>query len=99
VRELFVWYRVRAAAAAEAKAAVLRMQQDLATRHAGLSARLLVRRGEPDAAETWMETYRCDGSPAGVDGALERSIASAAEAFAALLDGPRHAEAFEPSQG
>ncbi len=95
MRELFVWYRVAPVRAATARDAVLAMQQDLVAEHAGLNARLLVRRDEADAMQTWMETYARTGSANGVDAVLERSIRERALALDAVLDGPRHVEAFE----
>jgi len=95
VRELFVWYRVAPSRAAAARAAVQAMQQTLVAEHPGLAARLLVRRDEPGALQTWMETYACAASAQGVDPDLERSIRDRALSLAAVLEGPRHVEAFE----
>ena len=95
MRELFVWYRVAPSRAEAAHAAVLAMQQALMAEHAGLAARLLVRRDEPESLQTWMETYACAASAHGVDAVLERSIRARAVSLAAVLEGPRHVEAFE----
>lgn len=95
MRELFVWYRVAPARVAAARAAVLAMQQALMAEHPGLAARLLVRRDDPEALQTWMETYACTGSAPGVDGVLEHSIRDRALSLTPVLDGPRHVEAFE----
>ena len=97
MRELFVYYRVRAADADAARAAVLGFQRRLRARHPELIARLLRRPGAIDGRETWMETYAADAgrAPEGVDVALQAAIE--AEATAALqqwLDGPRHTEVF-----
>jgi hypothetical protein len=97
VRELFVWYRVAPSAAVAARAAVLAMQQALMAEHPGLAARLLVRRDDANAPQTWMETYACAASAHGIDPALERSIMERALSLATVLEGPRHVEAFEPS--
>jgi len=96
VRELFVWYRVRDDHVAEARAAVSAMQDGLASRWPGLQPRLLTR-DDAGGGQTWMEAYACDGSasePGGIDAAIEGAIATAASSLAALLDGPRHVEAF-----
>jgi hypothetical protein len=44
-----------------------------------------------------METYACAASAHGIDPALERSIMERALSLATVLEGPRHVEAFEPS--
>jgi hypothetical protein len=97
VRELFIWYRVPAVRAKTTRLAVLVMQRALMAAWPGLEARLLVRdQAEP---QTWMETYaRRAASPAssaGIDGALEAAIESAARHLGAAIDGDRHAELFD----
>ena len=99
MRELYIYYRVRPDRAAAAARAVRAFQQSLRAAHPGLVARLL-RRGDDPGRQTWMETYAFGTAPRhgadqGVDAALEAAIASGAAAFAALLDGPRHVEAFD----
>ncbi len=94
MRELFVYYRIRDADAAAAGAAVLAMQHALRHAHPGLAARLLVRAGEGEALQTWMETYSLSAEPLGVAADLEVEIERAATSWAALVDGPRHVEAF-----
>ena len=101
-RELFVYYRVAAASAYGAQAAVETLQAALREAHPGLEARLLRRRSDGPAgdAETWMETYARPASPGGVDAALQRAIEKgAATALAAWVDGARHGEAFEAAFG
>jgi hypothetical protein len=99
VRELFVWYRVAEAHAAEAETAVLSMQRALEAGHRGLVTGLLVRRDEPAGAQTWMETYACADAAGGIDANLEHSIAAHASSLDALIEGPRHVEAFERLRG
>ena len=101
-REVFVYYRVAAASARGARAAVEALQAALRDAHPGLEARLLRRRddGRADGAETWMETYARPASPGGVDAALQRAIEdAAAPALATWVDGARHGEAFEAAFG
>ena len=101
-RELFVYYRVAAASAHGARAAVDALQAALRAAHPGLEARLLCRRGDGPAGgvETWMETYARPGTPGGVDAALQQAIEEgAAAALAAWVDGARHGEAFEAAFG
>ena len=101
-RELFVYYRVAAASAQGARAAVEALQAALREAHPGLEARLLRRRGDGPAGgvETWMETYARPASPDGVDAALQRAIEEgAATALTAWVDGARHGEAFEAAFG
>ncbi len=93
MRELFVWYRVDPRQAGDAKTAVTAMQQLLTDQYPGLQARLLVRRGE--AQETWMEAYARPADEAGIDADLEADIERHAAALAAVIDGNRHAEAFD----
>jgi len=75
------------------------MHRTLTAEHPGLAARLLTRDDGSAEMQTWMETYACADSAAGVDAALERAIESRARSLDAWIDGPRHAEAFEPVRG
>jgi hypothetical protein len=96
VRELFVWYRVRDDRVVEARAAVRAMQDALGSKWPGLQARLLTR-DDVGGGQTWMETYARDGGAAesrGIDAAIEDGIATAALSLAALIESPRHVEAF-----
>jgi hypothetical protein len=106
-RELFVWYRVRRERAEAARSVVASFQRALATRWPGLQARLLIR--DDGETATWMEAYarstRSDGDGSGngdrggdgIDPEIEAAIAAAAEPLAALIEGPRHVEAFDAS--
>ncbi len=97
VRELFVYYRVPPASIAAAHAAVTAAQAVLRAAHPGLVARLLRRDGDDAArpASTWMEAYARPTAPRGVDAVLQSAIESACTPLLALIDGPRHAEAFD----
>ena len=88
-RELFVWYRVRADRADEARAQVAAMQRSLTAEFVHLEARLLVR----SETCTWMETY-ASAAPGGIDARIETAIAAAARTLGAVVDGGRHVEAF-----
>jgi hypothetical protein len=94
MRELFVYYRIRNADAAAARAAVRTMQDGLRQTHAGLEARLLSRAGDGDELQTWMETYSLANSAEGIAPGLEARIEAQAAAWSHLLAGPRHIEAF-----
>lgn len=96
MRELFVYYRVRAADAAATLAAVRAFQAEVLADAPALVARLLRRPGEADGVQTWMETYSTDPerSPHGVSADLQARIESRALTLAPHLDGPRHAEVF-----
>jgi hypothetical protein len=96
MRELFVYYRIRADAASAGRAAVLSMQHELRTAHPGLSARLLTRRDESGAA-TWMETYA--RPPSGIDATLQDDIDLRATRLPSFIEGSRHVEAFENDGG
>ena len=95
-RELFVWYRVRRDRADDARAAAFALQRSLRDTWPGLQARLLAR--DDGDTSTWMETYSMAaqraGGEGGIDAAIEAAIAAAALPLAALIDGPRHVEAF-----
>ena len=96
MRELFVYYKVRAGRAVSAFARVRRMQACLTVRHAGLTTRLLRRPETTSGAQTWMEIYTVDPwhAPAGVGLELQAAIDAEAVALLPWLDGPRHTEVF-----
>ena len=95
-RRLFIYYRIDAARAHGALAAVGRMQAALCARHAGLSAELLRRPGSTDSEITLMETYMLD-APSGIGERLQAEIEkAAAQALAGWLSSARHVEVFEP---
>ena len=92
--------------AEEARAAVALMQRSLGAAWPGLQARLLVR--DDGATATWMETYSrpppgagdarrsatSTGDDLGIDTEIEAAVSAAARALDALIEGPRHVEAF-----
>jgi len=84
MNDLYVYYKVRAADAADLAPRVRAMQ-------AGLGAGQLKRRPEEqDGVQTWMEVY-----PAAPDGFLDRlGAAVAAAGLSARIEGPRHTEVF-----
>lgn len=92
MRELFVYYRVRADDAEAALVLVRGLQAALMARHPGLVARLLRRPEETLGLQTWMETYAMAGS--GIEPALQAAIDAQAGTLTPLLDGPRHTEVF-----
>ena len=96
MRELLVYYRVRAYDAEAALVLVRGLQARLTAQHPGLIARLLRRPEAADGLQTWMETYAIDPghAPAGVGLELQAAIETQAIALLPLLDGPRHTEGF-----
>jgi hypothetical protein len=98
MRELFIYYRIRSAAAAAARDAVQAMQERLCQRHPGLTARLLRRPDEHDDQQTWMEIYALqrDDRQGGVSPQIEADIAAEAVALAPFIAGNRHTEVFVP---
>ena len=98
MRELFVYYRVAAAQAAQAVAAVLAMQAQLECAHPQLRMRLLRRPETVGGQQTWMETYATDAAatPEGIDARLQAAIESAAAALQPWIASPRHTEVFIP---
>jgi hypothetical protein len=93
MRELFIYYRIRADAARAALEAAQSMQTRLRQQHPGLAARLLRRPDDQEQQQTWMEIY---ASPAGVTPELEARIGEAAAVLAPFTVGPRHTEVFVP---
>ena len=96
MRELFVYYRVRADDASVAQALVAQFQQRLRALHPALTARLLQRPDAIDGVQTWMETYATDAAlaPGGVGVELQAAIEAQAGVLLPLLAGPRHTEVF-----
>jgi hypothetical protein len=94
MRELFIYYRIDAAVAADTRREVEAMHDRLRQAHPGLAARLLTRAGDSPAQQTWMETYALRGAPAGVGADIEAGIEAEAARWAHLVTGPRHVEAF-----
>lgn len=101
MRELFIYYRIRADGAQEALAAAHGLQARLRERHPGLTARLMRRPDEPHPHQTWMEIYAFDphaedARDAGVTPQIEAEIAAEAAVLTPFLAGPRHTEVFVP---
>lgn len=96
MRELFIYYRVAVGNLTAASAAVSEWQSQLRRRHPTLSARLLRRPETLDGCETWMEIYSTDPmiDAAGITAERQAEIEAGAVVLAALIEGPRHAEAF-----
>jgi len=94
MRELYVYYRVREADAAEAQRDIEQLHDELRAAHPGLQVRLLRRPHASDGLQTWMETYAQAGHPRGVDEALQADIERRAERYRAHVEGPRHVEVF-----
>ena len=92
MRELFVYYRVRAIDVVAARDAVSSMQNELRSAHPGLRARLL--RRENADSQTWMETYSLATGSTGIDADLEARIEARAASLLRFIDGPRHVESF-----
>jgi hypothetical protein len=96
VRELFIYYRVEAAKARDARAAVLAMQARLHAERPHIVARLMQRDDGNSELQTWMETYRTDPrhDAAGIGVALQAAIESASSDLQACVEGTRHTEVF-----
>jgi Domain of unknown function (DUF4936) len=98
VREIYVYYRIRAADGAAATSAVTACHRALRARHPALRTRLLQRSEGTGDVQTWMEVYAIDGPNAGsgIDAYVLADIErSASAALAAWTDGERHTEVFE----
>lgn len=93
-RELFIWWKVAAADAAQAEAAVVAAQRQLRDWKAGLRAHLYRRHEAQADPVTLMEIYRCTGSD--IDDALQAAIeARLAPCLQVWCRGGRHVEVFE----
>lgn len=96
-RELYIYWRVRPGAEAQAVAAAAAMQSQLRLQFPHLTTRLL-QRSDGSQAPTLMEIYR--HAPAGIDQVLEEAIAAAAQRIAEYIApnegraGQRHLEVF-----
>lgn len=89
---LFIYFKLKASAAAQARPALLDMQQGLRADHPGLVARLYARTDVSDVGElTWMEVYE---HPGGLSEAFMADLGVAVRNLPADLIGPRHTEVF-----
>ena len=96
MRELFIYYRVEAAKAHDARVAVLAMQARLHAEMPRLVTRLMQRDDGNNELQTWMETYRTDPrhDAVGIDAAMQAAIESASSDVQACVAGTRHTEVF-----
>ena len=87
--DLFIYYRVPDAHAAQLAPRVRAMQARLRAAH-GVAGQLKRRPGSNDGQQTWMEIYL--GTGAGFDAALAAAVQEAA--LSEQIDGNRHTEVF-----
>jgi hypothetical protein len=90
--DLYIYYKVSAAAAAELAPRVCALQATLATSH-GIAAALKRRPGERDGCQTWMEVY--SKVPSGFEATLAQAVQDSG--IGALITGGvdgRHTEIF-----
>jgi hypothetical protein len=87
--DLYVYYKVDPAAAAELAPRVAAMQASLSP-SLSMAAALRRRPGEQNGRQTWMEIY--PGVPPGFDAVLAQAASDSG--IAGLIDGPRHTEIF-----
>jgi hypothetical protein len=90
--DLYIYYKVSAAAAAELAPRVCALQAALGTRH-GVAATLKRRPGERDGFQTWMEVY--SKAPPGFEAILAQAVQDSG--IAELIGGGvggRHTEIF-----
>ncbi|MDP2004405.1 MAG: DUF4936 family protein [Rubrivivax sp.] len=93
-REVFVYWKVERARAAEALVAATRMLQMLRLGAPALQSRLMRRAEEAGDKVTFMETY--SAAPEGVTPVLQAAIdAAAATALTGFAGLARHVEVFE----
>lgn len=90
MRALFIYWKTREAA--EAEAAVRAMQSALRQAHPALQAAFYRRSDAGKTEVTLMETYACAG---GVTETLAQQIEAAAAPLARWRDGARHIEVFD----
>jgi hypothetical protein len=89
MRDLYIYYKVRAGDAAALWPRVQAMQAALRERH-GVAGQLRRRPEEKDGRQTWMEIY--PALPAGGEALLDAALAQAG--IGAAIDGARHTEVF-----
>jgi hypothetical protein len=101
VRELYIYYRVRAEREAAVREAATAASHRLCTACPGLAVQW--RRRPPDeqrhgdpGVRTWMEIWT---HPHGIDVNLAARIETAAAAWQGMIDGSRHVEVFETLDG
>ena len=94
MRELFIYYRVRAGDAPAALRVVQSLQADLRARHPQLRTRLLQRPETDQDLQTWMETYATEPTAGGIDADLQADIEASSGAMLTLIQGLRHTEVF-----
>jgi hypothetical protein len=87
--DLYIYYRVSEAQAAQLAPRVQAMQASLKAAH-GVAGQLKRRPASQDGQQTWMEIYPATG--AGFDAALAAAVLEAA--IADQIDGQRHTEVF-----
>lgn len=89
MQDLYIYYRVREANAAELAPKVRAMQQQLATK-LGIVGKLKRRPQAPDGVQTWMEVYLATST--GFEAVLAAAVHDAG--LGVLIDGKRHTEVF-----
>jgi hypothetical protein len=97
-RQLFIYWRVAAADAAQARQAVREWQRRLGDRHDGLRCALFERAGAAGGESTLMETYAFSAvmSTGGVPEAVQRQIeVDGAALLRPWLRSARHVEVFD----
>jgi Domain of unknown function (DUF4936) len=95
--ELFIYYRVNARRATEARSKVLEWQRELGAAQPALHCRLLMRPVEREGLQTWMETYAIADPAHGVDvDALHKRIEQGPPGMQSWIVGERHVEVFIP---
>lgn len=87
--DLYIYYRVPDACAAQLAPRVQAMQARLRAAH-GVEGRLQRRPGSSEGLQTWMEIY--PDAEAGFDAALAAAVQDAA--LSEQIDGKRHTEVF-----
>ncbi len=96
VRELYVYYPVAAASAAQARIQVAALHAELRAYAPQVRARLLMRPVKDEEDQTWMEIYTSTATPGeGIDAALQAGIEARASRTLTAISGPRHVEVFE----
>ena len=104
MRELYIYYTVRADTGAGFASHVAAFQHAMTEAVPGLRARALCRDDnasppsgiDANPARTWMEIYATDPDrlPDGVDVGMQALIETKARSLARFIDGGRHIEAF-----
>jgi hypothetical protein len=97
VPELFIYYRVNARNATDARSKVLEWQREIGAAHPALQCRLLMQPVAREGLQTWMETYAIADPARSLEAnALRSCLEQGPPELQSWIVGERHVEVFVP---